>query len=163
MSVEQYPSNMWVKQLDSDEIALIGSFQFPNRGELQYGNLYLIKKGALVGSPKARLHFYSRADLEVSLFQSDWRSFSNIDGIDDGSQNWLGWVRFDFGKQSINPNITYYVAIEMDDYTPNLSTESHFIGFFLDGPVYTTESDLKTTKQGKIEFYLWQTVDWSGG
>jgi hypothetical protein len=162
MSVEQFPNKQWVRILSTDETVLIGGFQFPNHCELVYGNLSVIKKGAMSGTPRARLHFYSTVDMANIVYTSDWRTLSDITGL-GGSNSWLGWVRFDFDRQNINKNITYYVGVEMDSYTADLTDETFWIGFALDGPVYTYESDIEYHKQGKIEFYTMQNIDWSGG
>lgn len=114
MSIQQYAQKQIVKTLDTGELASVGSFSTVDHTELRYVRLWFFKHGAEGGSERLRLKVCSDAELSKVLYSSAWANLADAEIADD---YWMGWLRFDFEREHINKNLTYYLALETASYT----------------------------------------------
>lgn len=129
-----------VNVFDSNETNELGQFQPGANGELGHIRCELFVHGTLSGSERVRCKISLTSDDTAPYATSDWVTCSTFDDS-DGSNDWLGWVRFDFNRENINNNETYYIWLESDSYTRNADT--FYIGTVFDSPyaTYTDDTD----------------------
>lgn len=131
-----FPKDMKIKVFDSGEEVDCGNAVFASAIELKHLRFTVYKQGTpLGGSETLQVHIYSDSLKTNKLYSSDVVTVGDINNPDIGTTtNWLGRVRFDFTPEvPINPNITYYVSLEIDNYTRNADT--FFMGIALDTPI----------------------------
>lgn len=127
MGTTQYPDEQRVRILgDSGEVQGLGGWKFAEHRELKWMRAMLHIEGTPSGSEQIRLSIYSKSDLGVRLFSSDWVDIADIGA---GGTYWRGRVRFDFDRQFLNKNSRYYLAAETQNYT---RTSSFSIGIEAD-------------------------------
>ena len=73
--------------------------------------------------------------------------FSNISNL---GTNWLGWVRFDFGRVNVNANNDYYPTLNLTDYTRD--GENRWIGWVFDTELTNTPATV-SRPAAAMEFY----------
>lgn len=113
MSFNQFYSTVYEKQFDSTEKVKGGSFQIQSRdAEIAHMKVGLYFKGLLTGTEQMRINVYGDSLYSALLFSS---SYSVLNTASPG--NWIGLVRFDFSKQSIDHNLIYYWEMETTGYT----------------------------------------------
>lgn len=120
MSFLQFPDTQVIKTLDTSEIVSLGAFTPARNTELKHARAQIYKHGTLAGNEQVRLNVYSRADLDGLLFSSDWADLADIDTT--VPDYWLGLIRFDFARQSLDSNSAYTFAVATNNYTRNGDT-----------------------------------------
>lgn len=128
MSYRQFPAVNKIKVLDSAIQEKIGSFQVASATDLRYIVLHIYIKGLLSGSERVRLKLFGSNRYETPTAVSDWAYLSAIDDLNGG--NWIGYLRFDFTGQPLNPNYYYFMQLETQNYTRN--ADVHYIAVNLD-------------------------------
>jgi len=124
MSIQYFPATQFFYVFQANEEAVIGSFT-DKTTELYYMQLScFISEVTSIGTDRMRIKIYSDANKNNLLYTSSWSDFSSITDI--GSTNWRGLIRVDFNRENINSELTYYWAVQMDNYTP---TATYEIGF----------------------------------
>ena len=139
MSFLQFPDKKYVKTIDTSEIVRLGSINIVDNIELQYIRPSIFIYGALGGIEQIRVNLYGDENHLNKIFSSSWR---NLSEISMSTNYWLGWIRCDFARQNINKNITYYLSVELNNYTRN--GETFWIGLNRDypTPTYDNSEDL---------------------
>ena len=132
MAYQDFADEQYFKTIDTSETPVMGTFQTADNIELQYIQviIWIQDVTALGGSEQIRLNIYSEDTYTALLYQSNWRSISDITNL--GSQNWTGLLRIDFNRENINKNLTYYVRAELQNYTRN--ADDFWIGLSHDFP-----------------------------
>jgi len=131
MAILQHPAEEYCKVVDTDELCVAGGFQTARHEELRHIVMRLYKKGARGGSERMRLKIFLDDSCLHLYAWSSWVRLSDIEGI-DADAAWKGDVRFDFESPNINKHRTYWVAIEIENYTRNRDT--FFLAFLYDWP-----------------------------
>lgn len=104
----------------SDTEHYVGAFNLVETTELKHIQTILFIRGTLGGSERLRLNLYGTSEIgSTPIKTSDWLNLSDIGGY---TNNWIGHVFFDFDGTPINPDLTYYVGVESDNYTRNVDT-----------------------------------------
>jgi hypothetical protein len=124
MAFGQFSEQQVVKTIDTGEEILVGAFKLPAQQELKHIRLgiYINGVSSMGGSETMQLKINSDPLGTKTIFSSDVISINSTTIPTLGSTNWLGLVRFDFERQSINPNITYYPSLVVNNYTRNADT-----------------------------------------
>jgi hypothetical protein len=128
MAIKDFSNVLYCKTLEASEKADMGTFNLAENLELGHIRTLLFINGAIVGTERARINIYSTSTKESLIAQSSWLNLSDILNL---SNYWLGYVRFDFNRQPINNNFTYYAELEIDQYTPS---GSFYVGAMHDFP-----------------------------
>jgi hypothetical protein len=136
MAFTQFPSELAVRLIETDETAQLGGYKVATAMSLQNCVLSMYIHGALIGTEKFRLKIFptNSATNTAAIWTSEYSELSDI--TSPGSY-WLGNVKFTFStRPNLNPNLTYYFFIQAADYTQTVST---YVSFVLDWPypVYT--------------------------
>lgn len=150
MATYQFPKDLYIQTLETGAEGYIGSYTPSTGMEIQYGLLHIFKKGTPGGTEQLRLRVYSDPTFQSNLFNSDWLSVSDITDGFGTSSDWIGSIRFDFARQNMAANRTYYVRIESSNYTRN--GEIYYIGFTYDWPE-TVNTQTGSTAGAKLELY----------
>lgn len=128
MSFTPFPAQQYVRPLESDTLTQCGHFTVSSAIELQNIRIRIFIRGALQGSEKIRLHVYGSSARINPIKTSAWANLSEVGSY---SPNFLGEIWLDFTNSlPLNPNNTYYVQIETDNYTR--VSDTFFIGYCLD-------------------------------
>ena len=136
MAYTQFPSELSVRLLETDDIAPLGGYKVLTAMSLENTVLSMYIHGALVGAEKFRLKIFptNSATSTAAMWTSEYSELSDI--TSPGSY-WMGNVKFTFStRPNLNPNLTYYFYIQAASYTKTVST---YVSFVLDWPypVYT--------------------------
>lgn len=132
MAFLDFPDTLKVKTFDDDEEVAAGAFTFPDHMEIAHARLVVYKHGSHAGTERLRVNIYSDSAYSNLMHQSDWSEIADIDGI-DAIDYWIGWLRFDFDREHVNLNYTYYIAVEIDGYTRD--SDAYYIAGVLDWPL----------------------------
>ena len=157
MAFKQFPRDRFVKIFATDEIVRVGSFSNVS-GELAHIRSEIYIKGTLGGNEKMRLKVYSDARYTALFATSEWFDLIKIEDEDGNvvGGDYIGDVRFDFNRQNINPNITYYVAAEIVDYTENY--DSFFVAISRDyiNSVYSVAGNKYSNHPFKMQIFTYK-------
>jgi len=132
MAFLNFPETLYVKTIDTSEEIRLGSLKTAENLELAHIRVFLYVAGTMSGAEQIRIHLCSDAACTKKLITSSW---SNLSGLPVNG-NFLGWVRTDFSRQGLNPNITYYTSLEINNYTRNGDTYYLSGVFDFPAPVY---------------------------
>ena len=139
MSFQQFADVQYIKTFDNNEKIRMGSFSVVESLELKYIRSLFYINGTLSGTEQVQMTLYSDPDYSNVLYQSN-----TVDIVDIGTytNNFIGWIRFDFEQKNINKDITYYPAMTISNYTRNGDT--FYIGMSYDFPfpMYDNSEDL---------------------
>lgn len=135
MSFSQYADVQDFVVLDSG-LVQAGVIDLGEDTELRHILLTFYKTGTLVGSEQIRINLYSSDRYDSAFAQSDWMSISDISNL---ATNWLGWLRFDFGRIDLDKDETVYTEIETQNYTR--VGDTFWMGVGLDWPVLVNTFD----------------------
>jgi hypothetical protein len=121
------PSTAYVKCMETDEVAKAGSIDLTEHTELHAIRVLLYKYGLIVTTERMRAKIYTDSDYTKLLYTSDWADVADV-----GAGEFWGWMRLDFDRKFLHKLQTYYVAIEVGNYT---YSDSSFLALSLDWPV----------------------------
>ena len=119
---------------DGDTIEL-AQFKPTNNSELAHIRADLLIHGNLSGGERMRCKIGLTSDDTAPYATSDWVTLTDTDDS-DGSNDWLTWLRFDFDRENINKNQTYFVWLEIDSYTRVADTFYVAVSFDWPTPTY---------------------------
>ena len=156
MAFKDFSKVQYIKTIDTGELVKIGSFNTVNNLELKYMRLTVYVESMALTTEQIRINIYSDIDCTSKLFSSDWCTLSDISGL---SSRWIGWVRIDFNRQPINKLLTYYAAIESQNYT---RTASNYIGCSFDFPFPIYENNENDFYNHPLQFQLFGYTDRQG-
>lgn len=153
MAFLQFNDFQLVKIMDTSETVEIGQLTPKNNGEIQYIRLCVYKLGTLTPSNltlTCRLH--TSSDLTAVYAASTAVTLATVEDADNlnTTGDWLSWVRFDFSRQNINKNLSYYVSCIATNYTRNADT--FYIGFpyGFPYPTYNPSSNINNFTDGPL-------------
>lgn len=128
MAFLDFPNQLQVKVLDSEtnDAAQLGSFTVSDRTELNNIRLCLVKHGTAGGSEVLRIKLALSNDVTRSVIVSDDVALSDV----SASDYFVGWVKFDFERQNLDPNLTYYAFLEYENYVRD--EETFYIAYSFD-------------------------------
>ena len=132
MAFLNFPETLYVKTIDTSEEIKLGSIKVTSELELAHIRVFMYIAGTLGGTEQIRVHLCSDADCSKKIITSDWSDLSDL----SVSGDFLGWIRTDFSREGLNPNITYYCALELNNYTRNGDTFYTSGVFDFPAPVY---------------------------
>jgi len=131
MGFLDFPESQYFVCPSDDDPTPIGSFNDTEAIELQYIMTTIQKVGAHAGDERMRLQIYPNNDYDAVLYSSDWFDVSDFENI--SSSSWIGNVRFDFDRNHLRADTTYYLALQLDNYV-DPGDESYYWGIALDWP-----------------------------
>lgn len=126
-----FPSSQNWKVINDGETEPVGSFTLTESGELTHIVLPLLKVGTLAGPEDFRVSLFYDAGFLQPFASSDW---VGIQGNIPLTGNWRGRVRFDFSGETIQSGVTYFAAVESQDYTRGVS----YVSVGLNAPIVST-------------------------
>lgn len=135
MAFVQFPVDAYIKTFNTGVVERIASFQLNDSTELEYIVLTLLRIGTAAGSERMRLIVYPSSNHNGSASAtSDWRELADF----TSGANAIGRLRFDFNRQHLSSQFTYYLSVETQNYTR--VGETFYLGAKLDWPddVYTS-------------------------
>jgi len=120
MAFLDFPSQLQVKVLGSEtnNAAQLGSFTMSGTTELNNIRLCLVKHGPAVGGEVLRVKLALSNDVTRSVIVSSDVALSDV-STDD---YFVGWVKFDFERQNLDPNLTYFAFLEYENYVRDEET-----------------------------------------
>lgn len=140
MAFLQFSNILVANVFETNETIEVAQFNPDNDGELKYIRCQLHVHGNLPGgTEKIRCKIGLKDDESNPYATSDWVDMADFDDS-SGANDWLGWVRFDFARQNINNQQTYYIWLETANYTRNGTTFYVACMFDYPYPVYSNAS-----------------------
>ena len=130
MGFGQFPQDQYLIIVTDDQPTQAGSLVPGSDIELGHITCRLFKLGAHSGSETLQLHIYGNEDLSTPIASSAEVAVSEIDSLT--SSNWIGRVRFDFNREQLDSDNTYYFGIQVNNYT--YSEGSYYWAWSLDWP-----------------------------
>ena len=130
MAFTQFPSRLFVRELDTSETLLMGGYTVSEPIAMTKAVLSIYKHGTAAGSESLRLKVFG-AELTTSpaVATSNYSAIADIPGI---STYWLGNLTFTFPTPvNLNPNNAAWFALEGLSYT---RTDSFYLSYILDWP-----------------------------
>lgn len=141
MAFLDFADTQYTKTVDTGEEVEVGAFQLAKNLELSAirPTIYITGTSSIT-TEKFRMNIYSDVGYTSLLYQSSYANISDIVGLTT-KERWMGWVRLDFNRESINKNIKYYPTLEVANYTRNGDT--FYVGFNYDFPfpIYDNSED----------------------
>jgi len=141
MAFLQFPKVLLTKIFDTAEEVNLGSFKATDSQELEHIRVIIFRNGTAGGSETFTLKVYSSSDLTSAVATSDVVTYSTV-------TNNLSWVRFDFNRENINKEITYFATLTPASYTRNADTFYFGVPFDFPDPIYGTFSGTNFTDHG---------------
>jgi len=128
MAFLDFPNQLQVKVLDSEtnDAAQLGSFTMSEETELNNIRVCLVKHGPAVGSEVLRIKLALSNDVTRAVVVSDDVAVDDI----STSDFFVGWVKFDFERQHLDPNLTYFAFLEYENYVRD--EETFYIAYCFD-------------------------------
>ncbi len=129
MSFEQFPDNLHIRILETDESASMGLYSIPSNVQLTNLVVTLHKLGAEAGSERFRVNIHSEDDpnFVTPIYSSAWFDWTSAGSF----TNFLGTVRFDLTGAVVRTG-SYFLVLEADNYTRNADT--FYFAYVLDDP-----------------------------
>lgn len=134
MAFKDFASVQYVKTVDTSESPRMGSFSLASSGELGHIRTVLYINGTMSGTEQFRIRVCGDSACSSALATSDWMDLADItdENGNIATGDWVGFVTADFNRENLNKDITYYTAIDFNNYTRN--TETFYIGVCHDFP-----------------------------
>ena len=120
MSVLNFPDELQVLVVDTSTELYLGSTVVSLNQEFGHVLLRMFKHGTHATTEQFRIGVYTNSDLSDTPFYSNTMSVSDITSLT--SSDWVGRVRFDFDRQTMNSATTYYITLDPVSYTRNSDT-----------------------------------------
>lgn len=140
MSAEQFCGTFYTKFINDGVTEKLGSFDLESHMELKYIMLTMFC-AMTPTTEQARLKIYPDVLLSgTPIATSDWRNLSTF--ITSGQK--YGFMRFDFNRQYLNKNVTYYLTMETQNY---VRTSTHYMTVKLDWDVDDIHTSLSATSR----------------
>lgn len=133
-----------VNVFDSNETIELGQFKPSVNGELGNIRAELLVHGNFSSNERIRCKIGQSSDDSAPYATSEWVNVTSFDDS-NGSNDWIGWVRFDFNRENINKNQTYYIWLETDNYTRVGDTNYIAVSFDYPYPTYADDSSHKNS------------------
>ena len=139
MAFQDFPEDLYIITVQNEDEKL-GTYDFTAITELKHAQLGIYKHGNFtVTNQRFRLKVYSTVAEDNLLFTSDWVNLNEVEDIDGAY--WLGYVRFDFSRPPISPNMSYSVVLETSNYTYVDDTEYFGIVLDTDHAIYLPQTE----------------------
>jgi len=137
MAYGQFPETLLVKSIDTSETVELGQFQPTANGEIAHIRAHMFKHGTIGGSESVTISIHTSSDLTTAYATSDAVTFATIQNSSNlnTTGDWIGWFRFDFNRENLNKNQTYYVSCTLTNYTRN--SDTYYAGLVYDFPYPT--------------------------
>lgn len=117
MAFQQFNEDVYFKTSDTSEEIRMGSFQVQESGELAHIRVWFYGAGmSSVTNESIKLKVYSDGSTtsDFLMFESDESLITDIGATGD---YWLGFLRCDFNKENLNPNLRYWLNATFPNYT----------------------------------------------
>lgn len=129
----QFPRDLFVRVLETNESASMGGYQMGSSTEIDQILVWLNVEGTPGGSETMQVEVYGSLNTDVPLYTSDVVTMSDIDfDFDPDLGDWIGVVPFNFNRETLASGQTYYLSVKMDNYTRNGDT--YYVGYVFDNP-----------------------------
>ena len=153
MSFLNFSENLYVKEMDSNEETGLGGMSPLSNGELAHMRVLLYIRGTINGSETIKVNFYADKLNNNLLFSS---SASNLSQITPSPNNFLGWVKVDFNRIPLNKNITYYPALQLQNYTRVGDTYVVGVAYDWPAPTYATGVNIVSNASYGFQVFMYQ-------
>ena len=135
MAFLDFPSQLQVNVLDNEvnDAAQLGSFTMTDTTELKNIRTFLVKHGNAGGSEVLRLKLSLSNDVTRASIVSEDITLSEV----STDEYFVGWFNFDFGRQQLDPDLTYFVFLEYENYTRNADT--YYLAYAFDDVFFVND------------------------
>lgn len=131
MAHGQFPSEFYVRTFNTGVEEKLCKFVSDVDLELSHIVLTLLKNGESAGSESLQLKIYTSWDLSKPVFSTSSGRLLTATGAQN-SESWVGRLRFDFERVSIEAGVEYYLRISTSSYTRDGT--NYYLGAVLDWP-----------------------------
>lgn len=141
MAFLQFNDYQLVKTIDTSETLEVGQLTPKNNGEIKYIRLCMVKVGTLPNGVLLTCNLHTSSDLTAAYASSTAVDLTTAQAAGElnTTGEWISWIRFDFARENLNKNISYYVSLTTSGYTRNGDT--FYIGVCYDYPYPTYDPD----------------------
>lgn len=159
MATERFPAVQYFKVFEDDEEFLCGGISGQLNQQLAQIVFVLYKHGAHTGTERMRSKIYHDSALTKLYATSDWFDLADIDtNPGDGEvldTYWRGRVAMTFAsKPWLDSQSTYFVSMEIDNYTRNADT--FYMAIMYDWPFPVNDNQNAIS----MEIYGYRTVNY---
>jgi hypothetical protein len=133
-----YPATQYWKVFETDEVLVAGGATFASDAQLAQVVVTLYAQGTFAGSERMRALLYHDQALTKLYATGAWTSIADAVGA---AAAWRGDIPLNFAEGSrpfVEAGATYYVAIEVDQYTRD--GETLFVSLTYDWPLPINEN-----------------------
>lgn len=125
MPFTQFPEFTWIRTIDTNEQVDLATITPSRTMELIHIRPLIYRQGSATANLQLTLHTSTNYNVTYAssntVASSTWGS----------GTNYLGWIRFDFNREVLRANQTYYLTMKTSSYT---GTSSVFFALTFDSP-----------------------------
>lgn len=132
MAFASFSDRLYVKVLETSELAPAGGFRLQNDQEISHIILTMYMRGVAT-TQQLRIKIFADAQLTKPVATGEWLT---VRQATSGDASWLGLIRFDM-TPSVNVDASAvaerYVGVESQNYAR--TGDTFYVGFALDWPL----------------------------
>jgi hypothetical protein len=155
MTISPFDKYQYHTIINESGVLQVGSFVTSQDEELKYIRPWFCINMAIT-TERFRILIYSDSNYDSVLYTSEWSNFSDIENL---ANNWSGFVTATFGREHLKSNTSYYVGLELDNYTRNAYTDFISVRFDYCNSTYPKVSTQVLDYPSKLEIYTYKEVE----
>lgn len=149
MSFLNFPEIQHMRIMDTNEEIHCGSIAFTEHSELEYVRAKVFIHGD-VGGARLRVRLDRSGHPDV---YSDWVRVADIEDLSD---KWIGWLRFDINRKPFVGTTQHDVYIEVDNYTMEEYVTYIGVGFDDYDPIYGDAKASFLDRPLALQLFTWE-------
>jgi hypothetical protein len=148
----QFNDYQLIKTIDTSETLEIGQLTPKNNSEIAHIRLCMFKTGTMPSNTTATCNIHTSSDLTTAYASSTAVTMLDAEAADElnTSTAWISWIRFDFARENLNKNISYYVSLTTANYTRSGDTFYMGVAYGYPYPTYDPSSNILNYTDGPL-------------
>jgi hypothetical protein len=147
------PARAYFRALETNETVSLGSVSLPSAIEIHAIRVLIYKQGTAGGTERWRIKAYRDATKTDLAYTS---AYTNLTDITDLGTNWYGWVSASFSRENVPATTTFYLSLELENYTRNADT--YYLALSLDWPNPQYAATAATRKGIALQIYGYEVI-----
>jgi len=148
MAIKNFPNDLYVSTITDGDTPLLGTLEVSEHTEMSHLLLSMFKKGVHTGLEKMQIRIYESQKREVPAFSSNIVNVTDFENIT--ASNWLGDIRFDFGRVNLVPGSRYSVELHLSNYIRSANT--YYLSTVIDWPI---AQNAQLNNEASSKFTIW--------
>lgn len=147
------PARAYFRAIETDEAVNLGSISLPSAVELHAIRVLLYKQGTAGGSERWRILAYRDSAKTDLAYTSEYTNLTDIESL---GANWFGWVSSNFDREQVPASTTFYLTMEVENYTRNADT--YYLALSLEWPNPQYATTAATRKGVALQIYGYEVI-----